>query len=98
MKQNPLIQRAIEAAGSQDALAKRSGLSQQFISKLLNGERRVSGESAIALHHATGGQVPCWLLRPDMFPTGFEPPPRPSLAPGRAGGKQRETEAAGAEA
>lgn len=75
MSQNPNILRAIEAAGSQAVLAERSGLSQQFISKLLNNERRVSAESAVAIHRATDGKIPCSVLRPDLFPTGFKPRP-----------------------
>lgn len=58
------IRRAILAAGSQPKLAESSGLSQQFISKVLRGERRLSSESALAISRATG--LPLSDLMPEI--------------------------------
>lgn len=55
---NLMVKRAIDAVGgSQGKLARLSGLSQQHISRLLNEQQRVTGEVAIKLEQATGGQV-----------------------------------------
>ena len=67
MSQHPEILRAIQLMGSQPRLAKRAGLSQQQISKLLNHERRITAEVALALETATNGTVPRWRLRPDLW-------------------------------
>lgn len=56
MDANP-IQRAIAACKTQTALADRSGLSQQYISKLLSGKKSPSVEAAIAISRATDGAV-----------------------------------------
>ena len=61
------VRRAIDLAGSQRALAKQIGLSQQGISYLLNDAPQVSAEIAIAIHRATGGRVRKEELRPDIF-------------------------------
>jgi DNA-binding transcriptional regulator YdaS (Cro superfamily) len=29
---------------------------------------------AVAIHHASGGKVPCWSLRPDLWLEGQVPP------------------------
>ncbi|MGA0595423.1 YdaS family helix-turn-helix protein [Enterovirga sp. CN4-39] len=44
-------------------------LSKQ-ISKLLNGQRRVSAEAAVAIERATDRIVSRSSLRPDLWPTG----------------------------
>ena len=65
---NPEISAAIEIVGSQQKLADAVGVRQQTISKLLLGHRsRVSAEIAVGIHNATGGAVPKWRLRPDIF-------------------------------
>lgn len=51
------IAKAIAAAGSQPKLGERAGISQQHISKLLNGQRKVTAEIALALEKATNGVV-----------------------------------------
>lgn len=61
------IRRAIELAGSQRALAEKTGLSQQGISWLLNDAPQVSAEHAIAIEVATSGEVTRKDLRPDLF-------------------------------
>ena len=61
------IQRAVNLAGSQQALAKQIGLSQQGISWLLNEAPKVSAEIALAIDRATQGRVRKEQLRPDIF-------------------------------
>jgi len=61
-----LIDKAVEIAGSQVKLADATGYSQNLISLITLGKRRVSAEFAIALEHATG-IVRC-EFRPDLFP------------------------------
>lgn len=67
MQPHPLIARAIEALGTQKKLADAAGVEQQTISKLLNGQRRITAEMAVAIERATAGQVPRQELRPDIF-------------------------------
>ena len=61
------IQRAIDELGSQPKLAREAGLSQQHISKLLNFQRSVSADIALAIERATKGRVRRWELRPDYW-------------------------------
>ena len=61
------IRRAVELAGSQRALAEKTGLSQQGISWLLNEAPQISAEHAIAIESATSGEVTRAQLRPDLF-------------------------------
>lgn len=60
------IQRAIEAAGSQAKLAELSGFSQQLISKLLTGDRKISATTALGISRATGGKVLLADLMPEI--------------------------------
>lgn len=60
------LHRAIELCGSQQALAKQIGLSQQGVSYLLKA-RTVSAETAVAIERATNGAVSRRDLRPDLF-------------------------------
>lgn len=59
-----VLKRAIKLAGSQKKLAKKTGLSQQFISKVIRGERALSSESAIALASAT--EIPLSEIIPEV--------------------------------
>lgn len=70
MVKDPLtaIAKAIALLGGQSALAQRAGLSQQHISKLLAGERRISAEVATAIEAATKKKVTRQELRPDLWP------------------------------
>ena len=61
------IRRAIEDAGSQKALAKKAGLSQQMISFLVTRATTVSAEVAVKIERATDGKVSRRELRPDLF-------------------------------
>jgi DNA-binding transcriptional regulator YdaS (Cro superfamily) len=61
------LQKAIEAAGGQTALAKSIGVVQQLVWNWLNrSEGRVPAEHCIAIERATGGAVRCEDLRPDI--------------------------------
>lgn len=62
-----LLQKAIDKAGSQQALAAAIGVSQQQVSYLMTKARRIPAEIAIAVERATGGEVSRNELRPDIF-------------------------------
>lgn len=64
---DPLIAAAIQACGNQKALAEAAGVEQQTISKLLNRQRRITGEMAAKIDRATHGVVSKHRLRPDLF-------------------------------
>lgn len=65
--QHPLIAKAIECRGSQEALAAATGVEQQTISRLLNRQRGITAEMAVAIDRATNGVVAKHDLRPDLF-------------------------------
>ena len=72
--QNPLIREAIkEGGGSQAALADRCGCVQQHISKLLKNEIKITAEMAVAIEKATGGKVPRWRMRDDLWSAPEQP-------------------------
>ena len=71
--QDPRIAEAIRIVGSQAKLALACECAQQHIAKLLNKQRRITGEMAARIHNATGGEVSMHSLRPDLFPAGVEP-------------------------
>jgi DNA-binding transcriptional regulator YdaS (Cro superfamily) len=76
-----LLQRAIRlAGGTQAALGEAIGCSQNGV---FEAHRRgsVTAEMARDIHVATGGEVPQWELRPDLWRAGQLPP---SLARRRA--------------
>lgn len=64
------IAKAIALVGSQKKLADAVGCEQQTISRLLNRQRQITAEMAVAIDHATEGHVSRHDLRPDIF----EPP------------------------
>lgn len=78
-ERHPLIFKAIKIAGGQAPLADKMGRRQQTISKLLNKQRAVTAELAKAIHDATGGEVACWELRPDLW-SNPAPAPQPEGA------------------
>ncbi|WP_241597683.1 YdaS family helix-turn-helix protein [Rosenbergiella epipactidis] len=73
---NLAIEKAIEIAGSQMALAKRCGKAQSTISDWLSGKKKISPEHVHSLVDATDGKVPAYEFRPDL-PNLF---PRPNQA------------------
>lgn len=69
-KATPLEQ-AVRIAGSQSALARRVGVSQQYISKIIRKKGgRVPAELVVPISDVTG--IPRQVLRPDLY-AGFEP-------------------------
>jgi DNA-binding transcriptional regulator YdaS (Cro superfamily) len=60
------VQKAIEIAGSQQALATACGVSQAAVSKWALGGG-ISVESAINISQATSGRVSVADLRPDIL-------------------------------
>lgn len=68
VEQHPGIVSAIEFFGSQAKTVEMIGCSsQQSISRYLNREAEPSPEVAVAIHKASDGKVPKWLIRPDLF-------------------------------
>ena len=61
------IQNAVDAAGSQKALAEALGISQQGVSYLLKDAKNCSTDIAMAIEKATNGQVTRSMLRPDIW-------------------------------
>lgn len=69
---NKHIEKAIDIAGSQAALAELIGMSQAGIHYLLRGgKRKIKVKTAEAIAKATNNRVRRCDLRPDVFP-----PPR----------------------
>lgn len=62
------LQRAVEIAGGQSALAKAIGVKQAHIWHWLNRAKQVPAQHAIAIEKATGGKVKRHELRPDVYP------------------------------
>jgi len=60
------LERAIEAAGSQDALARKLGTSQQRIWNWLHRDRRIPAEVVLPIERETG--ISRHELRPDLYP------------------------------
>jgi DNA-binding transcriptional regulator YdaS (Cro superfamily) len=65
MKNSPFTQ-ALEIAGGQVALAEKTGYSQNLMSLIQLGKRKISAEVSVAVEKATG--VMRHQLRPDLFP------------------------------
>ena len=63
------LQKAIELAGGQVALAERLGVRQSTLSYwLLHSKRGVPGEYALKIEQLTGRLVRRYDLRPDLYP------------------------------
>jgi DNA-binding transcriptional regulator YdaS (Cro superfamily) len=60
------VQRAVDLFGSERALGRACGVSQQAIHKA-KATARISPELAMAIHCATGGMVTGSELRPDLW-------------------------------
>lgn len=70
-KQTPLeaLRRAIDAAGSQEELAKRLSLRQSAISNWVVRKQRVPAERVVQVEAAVDGAVKRHELRPDLYPS-----------------------------
>lgn len=62
------LQRAVQVAGSQAALAKKLGVTPQHVWNWLNRDEKVPAEQAIPIETATEGKVSRHDLRPDLYP------------------------------
>lgn len=71
------LERAIEVAGGQTALAGKIGLKQGHVWAWLRRGKRVPAEHCAAIERATGGAVTRHDLRPDIFDA---PPPSEQAA------------------
>lgn len=60
------LHRAVEIAGGQAALADGIKVSRQVLNNWVRGRVRVPAEHCPAIERATGGQVRCEELRPDV--------------------------------
>jgi len=61
------IQQAVELAGGQKALADALRVNPSLVWQWVNGHRPVAAHHCRAIEGATGGQVTCSQLRPDVF-------------------------------
>lgn len=68
MKQPTPLERAIEIAGGQAALAALLKTNPQNVWNWLNRDERVPAEQAIPIEAATGGKVSRHEIRPDLYP------------------------------
>lgn len=72
------LQRAIDLAGGQRALAAKIGKQQGHIAKWLHRDKKVPAELCISIERAVDGEVTRYDLRPDVF--GDHPRPRRKAA------------------
>ncbi|MDH3232223.1 MAG: helix-turn-helix domain-containing protein [Alphaproteobacteria bacterium] len=73
---NPALNRAITVVGSQSELARKIGSTQQMVSFWLKKSKSgTPAQFCLAIEKATGGEVTCHDLRPDVYPA----PERSSL-------------------
>jgi DNA-binding transcriptional regulator YdaS (Cro superfamily) len=61
------IQKAVDAVGSQAALAKAIGVPPALVWQWLNSRRPVAAQHCIPIEAATAGAVTRYDLRPDVF-------------------------------
>ncbi|RME56846.1 cytoplasmic chaperone TorD [Candidatus Parcubacteria bacterium] len=60
------LKEAIERIGGQANLARAIGVSKAHVWNWLNREGHVPAQHVLTIEDATG--VPCWRLRPDLYP------------------------------
>jgi DNA-binding transcriptional regulator YdaS (Cro superfamily) len=73
------VDRAIERAGSEHKLAEITGLTQPYINKAKKirigvDEPPINDKFAICVHHWSGGEIPAWEMRPDLWTPGSQIP------------------------
>lgn len=74
------LQKAIDIAGGQAALARMIGVKQGHVWKWLHKTRAgVPGEQVLPIYHATQGAVTPHELRPDIYPDPNWLPPLAAL-------------------
>ncbi len=62
------LQRAVQLAGGQAALARALGVKQAHIWYWLNRAKELPGKHVLAIERATQGRVSRHALRPDLYP------------------------------
>lgn len=67
------LQRAVEIAGGQTALAKALGVRQSHVWTWLHRQKRVPAERVLQIEAAVGGAVSRHELRPDLYPLESHP-------------------------
>lgn len=72
------IERAVDVAGSQKALATALNVKPALVSQWVTGHRPVAAHHCLPIEQATGGQVTRHDLRPDVF--GPAPTSKPEAA------------------
>ena len=75
---HPIIAKAVGHFGSQGRLAKAIGSSQSAVSRMLLLEIPVPAEVAMAIDQASGGAIPRWKIRPDLWEAPMSGPPSSS--------------------
>lgn len=73
------IEEAIKLVGSEQKLGKATGYTQHAIWRAKK-RGSVTPGMALAIHHATNGEVPANDLRPDLWPTREHVPIHPEAA------------------
>lgn len=96
MSKPNLIEMAASLLGTEAALAEACGVSPPSINaavKAYEEDGRISAELARDIDHATGGVIPRWMMRPDLWdiprikPPKAAPPRRKAKAATPAPGK-----------
>lgn len=64
---NHSIEKAVEIAGNQTALARAIGCTSVFVHEMLHGKKSVSAKLCIPIENAVNGAVTRYDLRPDVF-------------------------------
>lgn len=62
------LEKAIDATGSQAALAKAIGVKPQHVWNWLHRDKQVPAEKVLPIEVATEGKVSRHELRPDLYP------------------------------
>jgi DNA-binding transcriptional regulator YdaS (Cro superfamily) len=62
------LKRAVEALGTQTAVARAVGVTAQAVSDMVRNGRRVPAEWCLPIERATSGIVTRHQLRPDLYP------------------------------
>jgi DNA-binding transcriptional regulator YdaS (Cro superfamily) len=65
------LERAVQIAGGQTALADACGVKQGHVWHWLNRAKRVPAEQVLKIERATAGAVTRHDLRPDLYPLEF---------------------------
>lgn len=70
---NQAIKKAIEVLGSQQKLAEVCGVKQPSVWAWLHNKAKVSPEHVVHIERVTNGEIPGYMIRPDL-PHMFKKP------------------------